>query len=194
MGVEDLIPQVGDMIMDRTDRNYKRGELDPQPRLRVNLTTAVTLSTTWTRLNFAGTSTRNTNTFPVLDTGQRVWYDATNKLFRFTDTVDRNYDTYFNAKFSAANVLGALNLQTATVQMRFAVPSPTPVYFPLPDSDGCVDLMPVNLTSTVRTSLPFIVYANEGMRTYGLGVELRLSGVMLGQAKLEAADLIIYGR
>lgn len=194
MPIEDEVPQVGDTVTDRTDRDFMRGQTDPQPRLRANLTAALTLTTTWQRLNFAGASAYNTNTFPMINGNPLVYWDTVARVYRFQSPVDRNYDTTLNGKFQASNLLSALNLTTVSVQMRYVVPAPTPIYFPLPDGQGYVDLLNVNLLSATSGTFGLIAYASQPIRTYGLGVELRLSGALLGTATLQAADFIIYGR
>lgn len=171
----------------------------PAPRFRVNQSTPMTLSTTFQKVDFAGTSTRNTNTFPVGADKLKpcINWDSTNKLFIFNSTVDKNYDVLFNAKITGSAIQSLLNVNLAQVQMRYVVPVPgNPIYFPLPDSDGYVDLTSVGLSSTDRSTNSITIYANSAMRQYGLGLELRISNAFLGgaTATLSASDLIIYGR
>ncbi len=168
------------------------------PRLRTNISASLTLSTTWQRLNFAGTSTLNVNTFtmPAGSPSPAVYWDSTNKLFKFQATGDRNYDFNFNIVASSSAVLSLLNVSLTNIQLRYVVPSPTPIYFPLPDSDQCINLMKAGLVSTDNASDNRVIYANSAIRQYGLGMEMRISSSFLGTATatLTSGDLIIFGR
>lgn len=168
----------------------------PAPRLRTNISAALTLTTTFQRLDFAGTSTLNTNTFTMNGANPMVYWDATNKLFKFQAPADKNYDFNFNMKLASSSVLSVLSLALATIQLRYVVPSPTPIYFPLPDSDQCINIQQVGLIATDSATDNRIVYANALIRQYGLGLEMRISNTFLGTATatLSAADLIIFGR
>lgn len=170
----------------------------PAPRIRLNIQSNLVLTTSWQTLDFAGTSTLNTNTYPMGPDGTNkyVYWDTTNKQFMFQAPSDRNYTVTFNTKISSSALISALNLTMATAQLRFVVPSPTPIYFPLPDSDQATDISNIGLTSVVRNSYVLPIYANSVMRQYGLKLQMQISNTFLGgaNATLNAADIIITGQ
>jgi len=180
----------------RTGSDFAAGSTEPQPRLRVNRTSKLDLTSSWQRVDFNGSSARNGNSFPLVAPGTpKVLWDATGKRLRFMEDQDRNYDVQFSLRTLSGSLIGSvLGMLAVKVQFRFVVPAPTPVYFPLPDvADPYADLHTVNLTNAGQESYGQPIYANSEIRQYGLGIDLRLSG-MLGGVTLEAADLIVYGR
>lgn len=164
------------------------------PRLRVNKTTSMTLSTTPQTVNFNGTSPYNTNTFTVLP-GQStpsVWYDPSTQLFNFTSNNDKNYNLYLTTSIVANQLLSTLNLTSASLRMRLYIPSPTPVTFPGPDVGGYIDLGAVNLTGQRNDYQPVAVFANSLIRQYGFQVQLYLSNAVLGTVTLNGADVNLF--
>ena len=62
-------------------------DLNPAaPRLRVNKTAAMTLSTAWQTINFDGASAYNVNKFPKINNYEKVRWDAANQKFIFKMT------------------------------------------------------------------------------------------------------------
>lgn len=170
----------------------------PAPRFRSNLTVDLPLTTTWKRLDFAGASTLNANSFPLSPDGlnKNVYWDSTNKLFRFAAGADRNYDVNLNMRITSSNILSLLNVSIANIQLRYVIPGSTANPFPLPDSDQCINIMKAGLSLTDNASDNRVISATSVIRQYGLGVEMRLSSSFLGTATatLNAADILIYGR
>lgn len=164
------------------------------PRIRVNKTTAMTLSTTYQTVNFNGTSTYNANTFTVLPghTNQSVWYDPTTSLFNFMDNSDKNYVLYITTSITSSQLLATLNLTSASLRLRLYIPAPTPVTFPGPDVGGYIDLGPVNLTGQRNDYQPIAFFANALIRQYGFQVQLCLSNVVLGTISLNGADINLF--
>lgn len=165
-----------------------------QSRVRANQSASLALSTSWQRIDFAGSSSYNTNTFPLGPDGVNnfVYWDAVNKLFKFQNQVDMNFIIQFNAKIFSSAVLSALSLTMATARLRLVVPAPTPIYFPLPDSDQCIDIAPLGLVSIYRGAYGFTIYANAAVRQYGIGLEVSISNSFLATAALQASDVILY--
>jgi len=165
------------------------------PYVRQNRSSDLTLSTTWQRIDFNGSSTRNANTYPVVqDTNKLVEWDSTDKVFKFYNSATRNYDVVFNFHVNSSTIISLLNLTMTNIQFRFVVPSPTPRYFPLPDDGGYIDLGMTGLASDVRDSVGYIVRAVADVQQYGIGLEIRIAGLALGTIVLKTADVSLYGR
>jgi len=165
------------------------------PYVRQNRSTDLVLSTTWQRVVFNGTSTRNTNTFPLMDgTNRLVQWDAVNNVFDFNNPDARHYDVIFNFHINSSTLVSLLNLTMTTVKFRFVVPSPTPRYFPLPDDGGFADIAYTNLSADVRGTYNYIVRSVSDVEQYGIGVEMCIAGAALGTIKLVTGDISIYGR
>lgn len=180
----------------RTDEDFMQANTEAQPYFKVSRSVNMNLTTSWQRIDFNGTSTANT--FPSGSDGinKKIYWDSTNKLFKFNDTMDRNYDIQFNAKITSSSILSLLNVSLTNIQLRYVVPAPTPLYFPLPDSDQCIDIGAAGLLSTWRGTHSYTVRVDALKRQYGLGVEMRISSSFLGTASavVNAADFIYYGR
>ena len=166
------------------------------PYIRLNRSTDLTLTTTWQRVDYNGTSTRNTNTFPNAPgtSNPLVEWDSTSKVFKFNTTVDKHYDLLMNYRINSSTLISLLNLTMTTVQLRFIVPSPTPRYFPLPDDGGYIDIAYTGLATDVRNTMNYILRAVPDVMQYGIGVEMRIAGTALGVIKLMTSDMSLYGR
>lgn len=181
----------------RTNDDLMKGNIEPQPFFKVSRMSNMNLTTSWQRVDFNGSNT--TNTFPIGIDGsnKHIYWDSTNRLFRFNFDIDRNFDIQFNTKIVSSSVLSVLNVALTNIQLRYVVPSPAPQYFPLPDdSEPGIDLGAAGLLSTWRTTHDYTIRGDANKRQYGMGVELRLSSSFLGTATatVNLADLIIYGR
>lgn len=154
-----------------------------QPRLRVNKTTSLNLTTSWQDVVFNGTSTYNTNTFGIdpVSGNKMLYYDSANNLFKFYDKVDKNYSFTFYVS-TTATLISTGN----TIQYRMVIPNGisagVDLYFPFPDSGGYSDLSYIALkTGTVNHNAePIAVYINDQVRTNGLKVQVRLSSALVG--------------
>ncbi len=152
-------------------------------RMRVSRSSGLTLSTTWQKIDFNGTSTYNVNTFGTDPTtgNPLTWWDTTNKMFKFNFQQDVNVNITLYTKTTVT-----ILTQPGNLQMRFVVPNGLGVgqdlYFPFPDNDGTgqygyIDLFPITVASTgvtLRDHL-FSTYLGNGIRTNGLYIEVRLS-------------------
>lgn len=174
------------------------GEIQPGPRIRVSRQASLTISTSWQRIDFNGNTSLDVNTFPMMGDGTlQVYWDSANKLFRFNQNdVDRNFDVRFGTVFNQG--ISAVNMQ-----LRFVVPSPTPLYFPFPskaddttlNGRGYTDLdqLPAGVGTTYGTVYKDNLYSNILARQYGVGVELKASASLLTMPVLTAADFVIFG-
>jgi len=182
------------MGYNESEANRETNTTVGDPRLRVNKTTAMTLSTTFQTLNFNGSSTYNTNTYTTLQgqTSPSVWYDASTSLFKFTNNSDRNYTFYITTSITSNQLLSTLNLTSASLRLRLYIPAPTPVTFPGPDVGGYIDLGAVNLTGQRNDYQPIAVFANSLIRQYGFQVQLSLSNAVLGNVVLNGADVNLF--
>jgi len=163
-----------------------------QPRMRVSRSASLTLSTTYQKVDFSGTSTYNLNTFQNDPTtgNPMVYWDATNKIFKFYNTTDVNYLMYFTGACSSTLLTTPVSLR-----YRFVIPNGTspgvPAYFPNPDTDQYSDLGPVSYV----THRPFdqTLPANiiQVVRTNGFYLEVALSNGTLGTVTLDYAALNI---
>lgn len=186
-------------VTQKTDKDIQDGRVESSPRIRVNRSAALTLTTAWQRLDFNGNSTLNVNTYPKTNgTDYDVFYDATNKIFKFMTTVDRNYTVSMYLKTTASSLLNTVNLTMATIQLRFVVPNGnedgTDYYFPFPGEDGLLDLNLVNSVSPWRQEYFSSIFADARKRSNGVGVDVRISNTVLGTIMLASANTLIYGR
>ncbi|MBO0358623.1 hypothetical protein J0X19_11760 [Hymenobacter sp. BT186] len=179
----------------RTDNDILNGNLEGSPRLRVNRSTALALSTSWQRVDFNGVSSVNVNTFPDVD-GQgtkKVRWDSVNKVFLFSDTVDRNY----NVSLFMHLVASAL-LTGNAVQMRYVIPNGNGLgnnfYFPFPDDGGFKEITTFAGSADKRVTDNTIIYVNQMIRDNGLGIELKMQNSFLATVNLTSSAFIIYGR
>lgn len=176
------------------DRMRSRDELGATPRFWRKAAAALTLSTTFQRLDF-GTSI--TNEFPTNPAGQNlVAWDSGNKLIRFNGTTDRAYVFALTTEFKLTGLLVALTLPNH-VRMRFVIPDGTSpgvdYYFPnhgAASGNEYVDFHPfMGNASNVHRQLEQ-VYADSVKRTNGLGIEVRLaSSLLTGTATIEEAHI-----
>lgn len=180
--------------------------LPSQPRVRVEKNTNLTLSTTWQRVGFTDTNALNINTFPMMtdNTTQTVRYDATNKLFKFGATEDRNHTLDLYMTVVNTNVLNVLTGNTMIkVQYRLVVPNGRgpglDFYFPFPGTDGSDGYGEVGMTTSLvasqRLKISENIYVSQVIRTGGLGVDLKISGTPpLGSISCSTAIALLYGR
>jgi len=153
------------------------------PRLRVNKTTNLTLSTTWQDIVFNGTSQVNTNTFgkdPVSG-NPMVWYDSANNLFRFYEQYDQNYQVTLYLKMTTTVVSTGMS-----VHYRLVVPNGggagVDTYFPFPDTDGYADVgyVALKLGSVLHPTTPIAMYLSPSIKANGIKLQLRLSDAIIG--------------
>lgn len=167
-----------------------------QARLRVNRTASLSLSTTWQKIDFNGTSLYNVNTFGKDPSSQNqiVSWDSTLKQFRFYDKNDQNFLLFVNL-MTTTNLIST----RASLQLRLVIPNGGGAgvnsYFPFPEEGGMVDVGEATLvaTSPVRMSIPIPLYLDHNMRSNGFWIELKLSNtlVVLGVATLNNCSLLI---
>ncbi len=168
-----------------------------QPRLRVNRSSVMAITTTWQKLDFSGTSSVNVNTFgkdPVTGNSMVMW-DTSAKLFKFYEQNDQNYD----CSLFLSTTTNLITVR-ATIQYRCVVPNGggagIPSYFPFPDdSTPYVDIAEATLLATqVNHKVEKIpLYLNSVLRANGFWIELKLSNslVTLGTCNLNNAALLI---
>lgn len=157
-----------------------QGSAPPGPRLRVDRSEPLALSTDWQRLAFTGTSAGNVNTFPVTTGVPLVEWDA--DLFRFHATADRDYTMTFFYRVTGA-------VAQATVQARLVVPNA--ITFPFPETVQRVDLCRVAVGEEWADFREISVYANAALRAYGLAVEMRCTA---GSPVLNECVTMVYGK
>jgi len=175
-------------------QNYSVNE----PRVRVNRTASLLLSTTFQTVSFNGTSTINFNTYGTDPaTGNKmIWYDATANLFR----VYGEYDKNLNVQFFFKTITTALSVGT-TLQYRVVIPngvSPgVDLYFPFPDDGGYGEIATLGLLTVGMNSqtVPLSIYANTALRVNGFYLQVRLSqAITLGTSTLNSAACVITSR
>lgn len=163
------------------------------PRLRVNRTTPLVLSTTWQDVAFNGTSPRNANTFgkdPV--TGRNmVFYDTATNLFRFYEIYDMNYGVTLYLNISSTVVSTGL-----TVQYRLLVPNGggagVNTSFPFPESVGYADVgyVGMKLGSMMLPAVPIAMYLSGPIKTNGIKLQLRISDTIIGIGNITVNEAI----
>lgn len=174
------------MVHRDDDAKRATGELKAQPRYRTSLLAPQNLTQDqWEEVEFGGTSSLNTNEFPVKETVDDVdkrtlEYNATTKLFEFRNTNTVNFlvniDFYFTAAKDTAQQLGLeLANPDNEIWMRFRSMSDPVVYFPLPDTKKAIKLGGFGRPDTdFAVNFNYTVYANDFLRTHGLGIDLQV--------------------
>lgn len=169
-----------------------------QPRLRVNRTTAMNVTTSWQRIIFNGTSPFNVNTYgkDPISGNQMVMWDSTNNIFRFYNKNDQNYIVFFNAS-TTVNLIST----RATLRYRFGIPNGVSagvaLYFPFPDTQSAAYVDAVEVTVLTlganHNVAPLPLYVNDLIRANGLFMEIQLSNslITLGTCTLNSCDLLI---
>lgn len=164
-----------------------------QPRMRVNRSASMTLSTTWTKVDFSGTSTVNVNTFdydPMGSGNRLVYWDTTNKIFKFYNTQDVNYDVIFSGAVSAT-------LLSTPVMARLRITIPNgggagiDIHYPNSEADGYVDLCTAAYIAHTDFAQPLPVYIGQATRTNGFYIEAAISNTSLGTITLDNCNLLI---
>jgi len=167
-----------------------------KPRIRVDRSTNLSLTTSWQKVVFDGTSLLNTNTFgedPTEELQMIVWDDV-DELFRFYDKIDQDYLVYFNATTTTDLVS-----VRATLRYRFVIPDGGGIgidtYFPFEENGGFVDAGEVTvLTVAVNHNFtPLLLGLNETIRDNGCYLEVKLSNALatLGTCTIDNCDLLI---
>lgn len=175
-------------------QNYSVNE----PRMRVNRTASLVLSTTFQTVPFNGTSTSNFNTYgndPT--TGNRmIWYDTATNLFKVYGEYDKNLTVQFFFKTTTT----AIAIGT-TLQYRIVIPNGVSAgvdfYFPFPDDGGYGEIMTLGLVTASMNSqtVPLSIYANTALRTNGFYLQARLSqAITLGTSTINSAACVITSR
>lgn len=145
-----------------------------QPRLRVNRSASLSLSTNWQKIDFNGTSSRNINTFgkdPVSGNPMVMW-DSNAKLFRLYD-IDQNMLCFLNMTTTTS-----LLTVRATLQYRCVIPNGISAgvndYFPFPEEGGYADAMEVTILAAAMNhnvqQIPF--YLQDTIRSNGFWIVL----------------------
>lgn len=147
-----------------TDWAIQNNQTVPAPRLRINRTAALPLTTSWQRINFDGTAPFNINSFPP----NTVAYNTTTRLLTFNSTVDQNYTLQFY--YHLTSTLGAGQFPLS-VSFRGVIPAPTPIYLPFPEGRGYMDLD--IMSSNYGSYLNITLFASTQIRQYGFGLEMK---------------------
>lgn len=163
-------------------------------RMRVNRTASLTLSTSWQKVDFSGTSIYNVNTFQIDPAGSgntMVWWDPTNKIFKVYNQSDENYLLTFYYQTTTSSLLTA-----SYFRLRLTVPngiSPgVDLHSPFPDGVGYEDLVLVNGFTQLDRSHTFGTYVTQPVRANGFYIEVEIStAIALGSCTLDNAALLI---
>lgn len=174
--------------------SFKPSYSTMKARMRVNRTAGLTLSTSWQKIDFSGTSIYNVNTFQLDPAGSgnpMVWWDTTNKLFKVYNTTDENYLLTFYYQTTTTSLLTA-----SSFRLRLTVPngvSPgVDLHTPFPDGVGYEDLATVNGFTQLNRSHSFGTYVSQPVRTNGFYVEVEIStAIALGSCTLDNTALLI---
>jgi len=144
----------------------------------MNRASPLTLTGDWQVIPFAsGASTRDMNTFPVSR------YDYTNQLIwpNQSMTAEQSYSI-------SLDLAMALNTQNTYVKLsvRFMCPVPgSPIYFPLPDSLGRVDMPDQVVSPNGAVHFEYPVYSSAPVRQYGAQLQIKSTAYrMSGQGLL----------
>ena len=157
--------------------------IEKEPRLRLNKTSAVTLTTSWQTIDFDGASTYNINTFGVANNNDlEVKYNS-GGLISFNNLFDKNFIFTLDCQVALSSLV-----TLGSVQLRFNIPngvsSGVDINFPLPDTLGYTDIMATNLLSVMTDNYERAIYASSPIRTNGLKVQMKISNALLGTAIL----------
>ena len=172
-----------------TNKDIEGGKLVDQPLARFNRSDDLTLSTSWQRIDYNGTSAFNSNTFADVTNGQRVQWDATDKLFKFdTDETLQKFDLILNFGFNSG-------FRPASIDIRFVIPvdGGDDIHFPLPDELGYIQLTNIERRDEASADHTERIRTTQVLRDGGIGVEIRsdITGI-LTQVKLIDAVIQIH--
>lgn len=173
----------------------------PEPRMRVNKSSSLQLTTSWQTLIFNGTSTNNFNTYGTdpVTSNKMVWHDSANTpyLFKFYGEYDKNYSVQLFIKATTTIIT-----TPASLQYRFVIPngvSPgVDYYFPFPDDGGYGELFGLTLltTGTSMSIEPLNVFVDSRIRTNGFYIQVKLSNSLftLGTSTINSATAVISSK
>lgn len=179
-----------------TDEDVTSGQMPPQPRIFREISSGITLTTTFQRLNLA---TLTANTFPLVDGSERlVDWDATGKYLTFNSGVTQNYIAALNGKVTMSGITVPPLAAPIFVQFRFVVPdgvSPgVDYYFPFSTGDGYMDLQMVSHNSSMRHQQLTPITSDAIKRATGVGCEARISANPLtGTCTLPYFSVYMFG-
>lgn len=163
------------------DREKDRTRPVPRQRVSMNRAAPMPLTGSWQAFPFAaGGSSYDTNSFP------EPRYDFTNQLIVTNPAANLGQSYYVSVDFAVSSTQANTGIRFA---VRFIVPRPTgaggPVYFPLPDSLGEMAL-PDEIQGAGSKGLRFehMIQANDLVRTYGVGVQLKATAYQLTSSGL----------
>lgn len=160
------------------DMERNRDMLPATPRQRVSMDRSVPLALTgaWQAVPFAaGASARDVNTFPVSR------YDYANQLILANPMT--GYEQAYNLSLDLSVNLNASNVYVK-LAVRFVVPAPTPIYFPLPESQGRIDLPDQLMPPNGAVHFDYTVYTNAAIKDYGAQVQVRATTYQLSGSGL----------
>lgn len=195
--------EYGDFITE----GERQGDMLPAtPRLRISLNRSfpLILNNTWQTIPYAtGNTPYDVNTFiePRYNTSTYTIYPNTKV------STDQAYQLELDFKFQHTK-------RPLTFQVRFCVPAPTPIYFPLPQTDGYTDLRYIaktytgglignlltigNLSLTEDTSQMTnremyvrSIYSNLGIKDYGIQVQIRIAENYTGSDRPQMTDAVL---
>lgn len=191
-----------------TDTEIKGDMLPSTPRLRRSLdrSNPLTLDNNWQSIPFRSINTPyDVNTFQTADFNEEI-----NAIMPSSELEeDQIYRIEMDLKFSHTK-------RPVHFQMRFRVPSPTPITVPFPETDGFFDLLTVptkytggllgNLLNIANLSLEVdnsenisnitpparTIYSAFGLKQYGVIPEIRISQAYTGADRPKLIDAILF--
>lgn len=172
----NMHPEATRRYMSDRERQDDMFQATPRQRVSMNRATPLVLTGAWQTVPFAEYGNpRDRNSFPTNR------YDYANQLILANPETD--YEQAYQLSMDFGVALNAANTYIK-LALRFEVPAPTPMYFPLPDSLGRLDLPDQLVSPSGSVHADYTVYSAEPIRLYGARLQIRATGYRLNSGLL----------
>ena len=162
--------------------DHQQDRIHDRPYARFNLDTELNLTTEWQRLVFDWTSQFNANLFP---TGLLTW-DSTNNKFVFDRDNIWLYDLVVTFEIE-------WGFRPTEIDMRFTIPTTTPIHFPLPDTQGFHTLTKIERRNNQSAVHVQPIRTTQILIDNWLGIDLKADKVLVARpTKLKHCILEVY--
>ena len=128
------------------------------------------------------------NTFPEYDGVNTVDWDSGETKLTFNSEVQKNYTLLIGY-----DILGGLS--ACHIYLRFVIPAPTPIIFPLSESIQRIDLEVLTIGQRIGREYSRPIFADVA-RDYGLQIQIKSNETLIGlnRPTLKASFVEIYGK
>lgn len=175
------------------------GYMVPQPKIYRELSSGVTLTTSWQRLDLATlVGGASGNSFAGTSPNKLVDWNPTSKLLTFNSGVTQNYIATLNAEISTAGILLTPIVAPIKINFRFVVPDGngpgSDYYFPFSTRGGYMDLHEVAWNGQMNVQRQTPITSDAPKRATGVGCDVKLSSNPLtGSISFSGFSIYMFG-